>query len=158
MVHDISALLSEFRATAERCGSRIICFDAEKLAGRAHVVAALMHATRSFSSGNAISNSFEMEALLYAAGTRQCSAAVAFGLHAGENHLYVCCCPARNDLWIALAPLLHFCDDPGDCITTDKATRLANLFGISPLELEATGRDRIRDLVLERVALLDVSK
>ena len=35
---------------------------------------------------------------------------------------------------------------------------LAALFDISPAELRAAGGDRIRDLVLERVALLDVGK
>ena len=116
------------------------------------------HANRSFTRGSAISNSFEMEALLYAAGTRQCSAAVAFGLHEGENHLYICCCPTRPGIWDELAGSVHFLDEPDDGISPQKAARLAALFGISPIELDAAGEDRIRDLVLERVALLNVSK
>jgi KEOPS complex subunit Cgi121 len=99
-----------------------------------------------------------MEALLYAAGTRQCSIAVSFGLHEGKNNLYICCCPAPTGIWDELAGIFVFCDDPGDIITSEKAARLADLFGVSREELAATGENRIKDLVLERVALLNVSK
>jgi KEOPS complex subunit Cgi121 len=58
----------------------IVCFDADKMAGQAHVKAAMHHSQRSFFSGKPISNSFEMEALLFAAGTRQCQVAASFGI------------------------------------------------------------------------------
>jgi len=157
-IRDRAALLGVLREVAGRYAARIVCFDAEKLAGRAHAEAALRHAHRSFAQGSAISNSFEMEALLYAAGTRQCSAAVSFGLHDGENHLYVCCCPAPEGIWRDLAVHMQFGGEPDECISKEKAARLATLFDITPEEIVATGEDRIRDLVLERVALLDVCK
>jgi len=99
-----------------------------------------------------------MEALLYAAGTRQCSVAVSFGLHEGKNNLYICCCPTPMGIWDQLSDILEFYGDPGDDISSEKSAKLADLFGISPEELAAAGRDRIRDLVLERVALLNVCK
>jgi KEOPS complex subunit Cgi121 len=157
-IRDRAALLGVLRKIAGRYAACIVCFDAENLAGRVHAEAALRHAHRSFAQGSAISNSFEMEALLYAAGTRQCSAAVSFGLHDGENHLYVCCCPAPEGIWRDLAVHMQFGDEPDEIISLEKATRLTALFDITPEEIAATGQDRIRDLVLERVALLDVSK
>jgi KEOPS complex subunit Cgi121 len=157
-IRDRAALLGVLREIATSYASRIVCFDAEKLAGRAHAEAALRHAHRAFAQGSAISNSFEMEALLYAAGTRQCSAAVSFGLHDGENHLYVCCCPAPEGIWKDLALHMQFGGEPDECISPEKAAWLMALFDITPAEIAATGQDRIRDLVLERVALLDVSK
>lgn len=157
-VAEPSALLEKLRAIGSSTGSRVICFDADKLAGRVHAEAALCHARRSFETGEAISHSFEMEALLYAAGSRQCSTAVSFGLHPGENHLYVCCCPAPEEIWDLLSGYLRFLDEPGDDLLPEKAARLRELFSISPEELAATGENRLRDLVLERVALLDVSK
>ncbi|MDD1702689.1 MAG: KEOPS complex subunit Cgi121, partial [Methanoregula sp.] len=138
--------------------THIVCFDAEKMAGRRHAEMAIRHAYRSFSNGTAISNSPEMEALLYAAGTRQCSLAVSFGLHEGENCLYVCCCPDSPGAWEALASCLHFTPEPSGEIPPEKAARLAALFAITADELAAAGCDRLQDLVLERVALLDVSK
>jgi KEOPS complex subunit Cgi121 len=157
-IRDRAALLGVLREIARSYAARIVCFDAEKLAGRAHAEAALRHAYRAFSQGSAISNSFEMEALLYAAGTRQCSVAVPFGLHEGKNYLYVCCCPAPEGIWKDLAMHMQFDRETDEIISHDKAARLMSLFNITPEEIATTGQDRIRDLVLERVALLDVSK
>ena len=42
-----------------------------------------------------ISNSFEMEALLFAAGSRQCLVAALFGIQEGENRIFVCSYPAK---------------------------------------------------------------
>ena len=157
-IRDRAAVLEMLRKIARQYAASIVCFDAEKLAGQAHAEAALWHAHRSFEQGSMISNSFEMEALLYAAGTRQCSAAVSFGLHEGRNYLFVCCCPAPVGIWKDLALHMQFNSEPEEIISPQKAARLAALFDITPEEIEATGQDCIRDLVLERVALLDVSK
>ncbi|HVP95695.1 KEOPS complex subunit Cgi121 [Methanoregula sp.] len=157
-VRDPAVFLEKVREIADRMDSRIVCFDADKLAGEKHAEVALRQAYRSFCSGEAISNSFEMEALLYAAGSRQCSVAVSFGLHGGENRLYVCCCPAPAGIWDRLAGILHFCGEPDEGITPAKAARLMDLFGISPAEIAAAGTGRLQDLVLERVALLEVNK
>ncbi|KUK63373.1 MAG: Uncharacterized protein XD82_0357, partial [Methanoculleus marisnigri] len=81
--------LREIRRVADECGTHIILFDADRLAGRDHVDAALRHAWRSWAGGEPIANSIEMEALLYAAGTRQCQVAASFGIHPGENHSYI---------------------------------------------------------------------
>ncbi|HNX16823.1 MAG TPA: KEOPS complex subunit Cgi121 [Methanoregula sp.] len=157
-VSDHAAFLETLRAIAVRNNTRIVCFDAEKLAGRRHAETALRHAHRAFAEGTAISNSFEMEALLYAAGSRQCSVGVSFGLHDGENHLYVCCCPAPEGVWKDLAAHLQFGGEPCEIMSPQKATRLCALFDVTPDEIAAVGEDRIADLVLERVAMLEVNK
>ncbi|ABS56973.1 conserved hypothetical protein [Methanoregula boonei 6A8] len=151
-------LLEVLRAIADRAGSCIVCFDADKLAGQVHAKAALRLARRSLEAGAAISHSFEMEALLYAAGSRQCSTAVSFGLHKGENHLYVCCCPATEGIWDLLSNQLQFRAGPSEDLSPERKNQLMILFAISPAECAAAGENRLRDLVLERVALLDVSK
>ncbi|MDD3135326.1 MAG: KEOPS complex subunit Cgi121 [Methanoregula sp.] len=156
--NDRVALLAEIREIADRHQTRIVCFDAEKLACRAHAEHACRFAWRSFYSGTPISNSFEMEALLYAAGTRQCSVAATFGIHNGENRLYVCCCPARDGIWDDLARHLTFVPGIDESMTEEKTTRLMALFGITEEECAAAGPGRIPALVLERVAFLEVSK
>ena len=99
-----------------------------------------------------------MEALLYAAGTRQCNLATSFGIREGENRLFVTCVPAREGGWTALEPLFTFEADPSwDRTDPEKQGRLREAFSISPAELEAAGGPgHIVDLVLERVALLRV--
>ncbi|MFA5332004.1 MAG: KEOPS complex subunit Cgi121, partial [Methanoregula sp.] len=98
-VKDRKAFLLVLRSVSDRYSTHIICFDADKMAGFRHAEMAVRHACRSFREGTAISKSLEMESLLYAAGTRQCSAAVSFGLHEGTNRLCVCCCPDSPGAW-----------------------------------------------------------
>jgi len=153
-----SVFLQMLRATAEKFNIHLICFNADMLAGRKHAESAVLHAVRSFEAGNTISNTLEMEALLYAAGSRQCNVAASFGIHEGENHLWVCSYPHVAGWWEALTPPLRFHDAKSwDNIDFKKRELLMQLYGITREELESVGtRDRIVDLVLERVALLDV--
>ncbi|WP_292522222.1 KEOPS complex subunit Cgi121 [Methanoculleus sp.] len=155
-VDDKMRFLNEIRTIADACDTHIILFDADRLAGRDHVEAALRHAWRSWTGGEPIANSFEMEALLYAAGTRQCQVASAFGVHPGENHSYIAVCPPAPGVRDRLAGLVRFADGDWDGIEPAKRALLADLFDITPEEVAVVGEDRFRDLVLERVALLDV--
>lgn len=158
-VHDVGAFLRDLRTIAAGCSTRIICFNTEMMAGKVHALKAVSLAIRAFESGGNISNTLEMECLLYAAGSRQCSTAAAFGIHEGENRLFICCYPERVDVWTALAPLFDFTEEDWDSIGPCKMVYLMETFGISPEEIDAAGGEaRLVDLVLERVALLQVTR
>lgn len=152
-----AAFLHQLRGIASDNDAHIICFNADILAGRVHAATAVRLASRAFDEGTNISNTLEMEALLYAAGSRQCTVAASFGIQDGENRLWVCCIPAKGNCWSALEKLVQFGDRDLDLIDKEKQTRLMEIFSISTEELEAAGGPgRIIDLVLERVALLQV--
>ena len=157
-IDDKPDFLRVLKDAGQRFNTHIVCFNADMLAGRRHAVSAMIHAIRSFEAGTAISKTLEMEALLYAAGSRQCSIAASFGLHEGDNRLWVCCYPPVDGIWDALAPVLLFQEDcTGDAIDEKKRGLLVKIFDITPEELGSfDNEDRIGDLVLERVALLDV--
>jgi KEOPS complex subunit Cgi121 len=158
-IADKAGFLGMLAGIARDWNTHIICFDADKLAGRRHAGAAVRHAVRSFEAGTSISHTLEMEALLYASGSRQCNVAAGFGISTGENRLWVCCYPPAPGVWDALAPVLRFRDGAaGDRIDCRKQARLMQLYDITAEEIAAAGdgEDRIADLVLERVALLDV--
>lgn len=151
--------LRNLRAIAAEHDTRIICFNADLIAGRVHAAAAVARAVRAFEEGDTISNTLEMESLLFAAGSRQCTAAASFGIQEGENRLYICCYPAREGIWTALEPLFHFVQESRDTIDRKKRKRLMETFSISHEELSAAGGNgRLVDLVLERVALLQVMR
>jgi KEOPS complex subunit Cgi121 len=155
-VISIIEFLGRLRTVMQENGVTIICFNAENMAGIPHAKAALAHAIRSFRGRSPIAKTLEMEALLYAAGTRQCAEAAALGIHEGENRAYVCCCPPREGIERVLAPLVRFTDDARDGFDPDKTDRLRRFFSISDEEIEAAGGiGRLQDLVIERVALLD---
>ena len=157
-IDDKPGFLRLLTETARRFNTHIICFNADMLAGRRHAESAMRHAIRSFEAGTAISKTLEMEALLYAAGSRQCSVAASFGFHEGDNCLWVCCYPSEAGVWEGLAAILHFEDAcTWDHIDPKKREHLLEIFEISPEELGSLdNEDRVADLVLERVALLDV--
>ena len=161
VIADRAAFLEAIRAVAEANDVHIICLNADMLAGIQHARAALDHAVRSFESGTAISNTLEMETLLYAAGSRQCSIGASFGIHEGNNRLWVCCYPEPcEEVFTALRQLLEFVSgDSWNRIDRERQERLMALFDISSKELQTQGVEcRFVDLVIERVALLDVMR
>ena len=119
-VHDLNAFLQDLRSIAADHDTRIICFNADMLAGKVHAMSAVERAVRAFEEGDNISNNLEMESLLFAAGSRQCSIAASFGIHEGENRMYICCYPARAKVWVALEPLFHFVQERWDTIDPEK--------------------------------------
>ncbi len=155
-VADNVSFLEGIREIADEHQTHITFFDADRLAGRDHVEMALRHAWRSWTAGDPIANSIEMEALLYAAGTRQCQVAASFGIHPGMNRSYVAVCPPAPGVRGRLAGLMTFVDEDWEGIDPAKREHLADLFGITPEEIRVVGVERFRELVLERVALLDV--
>ena len=158
-IRDPAAFLRDLRSIAAEHDISIICFNADMIAGRVHAAAAVARAVRACEQGNTISNTLEMESLLFAAGSRQCNVAASFGVHEGENRVFICCYPVRAGIWAALDPLFHFVQDTWDTIDPAKRERLIETFSISPEEISAAGGDhRIVDLVLERVALLQVMR
>jgi KEOPS complex subunit Cgi121 len=157
-VDNRAAFLRMIQTIARSNATHIVCFDADKIAGRDHAEAALQHAQRSFFSERPISNSFEMEALLFAAGSRQCQVAALFGIQEGRNRMFVCSCPVNENIWQDLSHHMHFVSETWEDITPEKIARLMVLFSITQEELEVVGRDRMKDLILERIALLHVNR
>ena len=155
IIEDRDSFLHRIRAIGEESGTHIICFNADMLAGKHHALLAVRHALRSFHNGTSIANSLEMEALLFASGTRQCTIGASFGIRPGENRLFICCCPAR-EVWDRLDQFCHWLKgDPYEIIDEDKKERLMALFAIPEEEILTAGEDRFSDLVLERVVLLE---
>jgi KEOPS complex subunit Cgi121 len=157
-IDDRDAFLRMIQGIARLYSIHIVCFDADKMAGLDHAKAAIQHAQRSFFSSKPISNSFEMEALLFAAGSRQCQVAALFGIQEGENTMFVCSYPVNENVWKDLSHHMHFVEEKCNDMTPDKEARLVSLFSITQEELEVVGRYRIKDLILERIALLYVNR
>ena len=157
-VRDIGSFLSWLRDLSNRNGVLIVCFNADLMAGQEHVISAMFHAKRAMKKGTCISSSFEIEALLYAAGSRQCQDAAKFGVHLGSNNCYLCIYPVNPLVLSELQTVMTTSIEDWERMTDEKKNILIPLFGITDDEMAVTGGDRIQDLVLERVALLEVNK
>ena len=132
----------------------IQAFDADKLAGKEHLIFAIEKALDSFNKGTNIANDLAKEIMLYAAGTRQINRAVKIGVHDGLNNIAIVAVGDMTDL-SAFGEIT-----PGNVLqySGSKNSALMDIFNITEEEIEAAGADKIPELVLERVALVDVMK
>lgn len=151
---NVSKTLSEVNGIADKTNSVIVLFDADKTAGTKHIKSAVAHAKRAFDEKRNIARSLAMEILVYASGQRQCSLATKFGLHEGENSVYVLILNGNESE--AKAEILKIVSECPVNLPSEKT--LKEEFNITDEELEVAGKDRIIELVLERVALVDVWK
>ncbi|MDH7593280.1 MAG: KEOPS complex subunit Cgi121 [Methanomicrobiales archaeon] len=156
-IGDVDAFIRTMRGIAAANGTRIVCLNADMVAGVAHVESAVRHAIRAQESGVMISSALEMEVLLYAAATRQCSVAIEFGVHSGKNRMYICFIPPSKNAISMMNAYVQF-NEGWEEMDDEGGERLARLFSITPAELEVVGAERFTELVLERVALLDINK
>ena len=189
-ITDERSFLTKIRKIADFSSAHIVFLDRNSVAGCTHIRAAVSLAERSFFEYKTpISNSFEMEVLLYAFATRQTGFASGFGIHKGENESVIVVCREKDlnseeytgekagsfnqaadrvaseisSLEEYLGMKIHLLDEE-ECAniakkrTNDKIFRLAEIFSITPEELEICGNNRIEEIVIERCALLDVNK
>lgn len=153
-VDDVKKTIGLVNDAADKTGSTVVLFDAEKIAGFSHIESAVMHAKRSFAEGKAIARSLSMEILVYVSGQRQCSLASKFGLHEGENSVYVLVLDGDEEKAADLVKeIVKECKP-----FSPNEEMLKAEFGITDAEMEAAGENRIEELVIERVALVDAWK
>jgi KEOPS complex subunit Cgi121 len=132
----------------------IQAFDADKLAGKEHLTFAVEKALDSFKKGTNVANYLAKEIMLYAAGTRQINRAVKIGVHDGWNNIAIV---AVGDM-IDQSAFNEI--NPRNVLqyTGSKNSALMEIFNITEDEIEAAGAGKIPELVLERVALVNVMK
>ena len=153
-VDEVKKTIAQVNDAADKTNSTVVLFDAEKIAGFSHIESAVAHAKRSFAEGKAIARSLSMEILVYVSGQRQCSLASKFGLHEGENSVYVLVLDGDEEKAAELVKeIVKECKP-----FPPNEGQLKAEFGITDAEMEAAGENRIEELVIERVALVDAWK
>ena len=153
-IDDTEKFLLKIKQISKEQNIVIQALDADKLAGEKHLSFAVEKATNSFKKGTNIANDLAKEIMLYAAGTRQINKAMRLGVHNGKNNITLVAVGEAPDLsaFNEIIPknVLHYDES--------KKNALMDIFNITKEELEAVGEDKLPELVLERVALVDVIK
>ena len=158
-VEDNQRFLQTLRSLGKENQCTFICFNRNSVVGKKHVEVAIRFAFRSFNSYSPISRSIEVEALLYAAGTRQTGLIGTFGIQTGKNDCYLCILPPVERGESDLREFMKFVDEENwEDLPQKKIQHLQKLFGITDDEIHVTGIERISDLILERVALLNINR
>ena len=158
-VDDLDAFLAVLDDAAEATGTTVQAFDADYVVCEAHLRRALDRADRAIARGENVARERAVELLCYAAGRRQINRALEMGVSEGENRVVVLVDSSAGDEGAeadAVAMLRDHVDEQAVLGEYDGAT-VRSFFDISDAELDAVDGD-LPDLVLERVALLDVEK
>lgn len=145
-------LMQKMLGDASAKGVEILVADGEMVFGREHIASAVFHARRAIDEGRNSSDSLAMETLLYASGERQLSSAI--------SKMSV------SDETTAVAMVLLSGGDfdgkerGGALSAAASAPRTERLirYGITREELGTVRPERRGDLVLEKVAAVDLIK
>ena len=169
-ISDVDDFLAILKAIAHRYSVAIQAMDAELIAGEAHIKSAVQKALRAIRQGNSITSDLSMEVLLYAAGRRQIERALAMGVSAGDDKkIVIVIIDVDNkdkDLDAIAGEIkqrIGLTEHPMEDLELEtereeKREKLMRFFNITDAEIEAVGERKLKMLVLERVALLDVYK
>jgi KEOPS complex subunit Cgi121 len=152
-IDNVEAFLQMLNKISIEKNLTLQALDADKIAGEEHIRFAVEKAINSFRTGTAIANNLSKEIMLYAAGTRQINRAVKLGIHKGENNIVLV---AVGDA--ELSGFDEMRPEPVLAYDRSKKETLMKAFGITNEELEAVGEEKLPELVMERVALVDVVK
>ncbi len=146
------SLMQEIMDEAGAAGAEVVIAKADLIFGADHLRTALYHALRAIADGTNSSSSLAMETLLYASGERQLSSAIKkMSVGEGTEEIVVAQLtdrPVRPGAGWSELP------DMEKDIDSERLLR----FGIARTELETVKGDRTGELVLERVASVDVTK
>lgn len=154
-IRDSARLISALKDLQSRHGCIAQALDADLVVSERHIFFAAEKALAAFSEGRNIAKNRGMEIMRYASGERQIERAFVIGItDSTERIALVLASPGEGCCWpdsVVLSGIIEL--DGRGCSFDAKA--VVRAFHISSEELIAVGKERIGDLVLERVALAD---
>jgi KEOPS complex subunit Cgi121 len=159
---DVDAFVARLSEIGDDHGVTVQAFDARYVVSRAHLERAVELADRALARGTNVARDRGVEILLYAAGRRQIDRALTLGVSPGERPVVVLVdAPPEQDASgtdeAAAAAAVESLLDPAETLGALDVSRVREFFDVGDPELAAVEGD-LADVVLERVALLDVEK
>ena len=170
-VSNVDDFLAVLKTVAHKYDVTIQAMNAELIAGEEHIKSAVKKALRAVGRNRNITNDLSLEILLYAAGRRQIERALAMGVakSEGEKRVAIVIVDAsargEKDLEVVAEEVkrkIGLQEEPISELELeykgDKKEGIKKFFDITEAELKAVGESKLKKLVLERVARLDVLK
>ncbi|MCD6411775.1 MAG: hypothetical protein J7L20_05060 [Thermoplasmata archaeon] len=163
-IESVDAVLKELEKLSKENGVILQALNADLICGKEHVISAALHAVRAFREKRNKANTLSIEILLYASGERQIGEAIEkMGIKEGETRIAIA---AVHSIPEATGKIDHkklekFIKKLGlkrdDAVLEWDEEKLKK-FGITEEEMRTVSEDKRKDLVLERVAMVDVMK
>lgn len=148
---EAKAFMDRALARAKEAGAEILVLDDDMVFGRDHIRSAAYHAQKAIDEGRNSSDSLAMETMLYASGERQLG-------HAIEKMT------VKDDTGTVAIAVIRGSMEPESgwriARPRDDDSERARLlrFGLTAEEIGTLRQDRAEELVLEKVAGVDVIK
>ncbi|QLG28283.1 KEOPS complex component [Halorarum halophilum] len=156
-VNDLDDFLADLDEVSRATGTTVQAFDAGYVVDRAHLERAVELADRAFDRGENVARDRGVEIMLYAAGRRQIDRALAMGVSEGEVPVVAVCVGDDEGAEADAAGGVRDLLEPGETLGNYDEELVREFFDVTDRELAATA-GTLPDVVLERVALLDVEK
>jgi len=157
-IQNIDKFLKQINNFSKKNNLLIQAFNADLIYGKNHLLSAYEHANRSFENKTNTTNSLEMEILLYASGDRQIKIAIPkMGINTGKSNIAFVFIAEKISKKI-IEDLLSI-----TCLSQDDKVLKGNLntlkkFGISENEIKTITKEKYEDLILEKIAMVDIIK
>ncbi|MCD6474066.1 MAG: hypothetical protein J7K47_04075 [Thermoplasmata archaeon] len=130
-------------------------FDASVICGKEHILAACYHAEKAFKYKKNVAKTLDMEILLYVAGKRQINEAIKFaGAKDNGKYAFLFYGKSEEEAKAFIESLGLKIDDS----LLESSIKKIKKFGITEKELKTVSKSKYADLVLERIAMLNIKK
>jgi len=164
-IPDVDLFLQKLIEFATKEQLVVQALNADMVYGKEHLLSAAEHALRSWAQGTNATNSLTLEILLYAAGERQIQKAIRkMGVRTGKQSIALLLVDMKKQkrnrkaydrVIDKLLCTFHLTSD--DKVLEGNNDTLKH-FGITAEELRTVPKTMYGDLILERVAMVDVLK
>jgi KEOPS complex subunit Cgi121 len=162
MIPSVNDFIDQINDFVEKYDIKIQVMDARVVFGKDHLISAFEHAKRAFYQNTASTHSFEMELLLYAAGERQIKHAISkMGLKKKNNSFVIIFLITEHDYKSINIIIDKFLDNfhlERDDLVIEPDETMLSKFGIKKEAIKSVRKDQKFQLILEKVALVDIIK
>jgi len=158
-ISNIDSFLRKINDFSKEKNILIQSFDAEYIYNKNHLISSYKHARRSFENKTNTCNTLEMEILLYAAGERQLKIAIPkIGVKKGDSSIIFIMIDKKCNLDKTVDTFLGFLGFKRNDNLLKGDVNTLKKFGFKDSEIRTVSKDKYSDLVLEKVAMVDIIK
>lgn len=160
-IKDIDSFLDLINKFSKKYNIKIQSFDAKVIFGKNHILSAVNHAKRAISENTNTTKTLEMETLLYASGERQLKLAIPkMGVKKGKSSIAFVFFTKEN-VRLKEEKINEFTDllsvKRNDKVLEGDVNTL-KLFGIKDNEITTVTKEKYGNLILEKIAMVDIIK
>ncbi len=159
-IQNIDGLLEQIQSFSQKNNVCIQVFNANMIFGKNHLISAVEHAQRSMKNKTNTTNSLGMEILLYASGERQLKLAIPkMGVKTGRAKIVLTLVKEKGEISDKIVnEMLNLFSLARDDSVIDGDKETLKIFGINKTELKTVSKNKYGDLILEKVAMVDIIK